>query len=165
MSVCRVQSTPAGLRAPDQYGAAAWPLVSEQQRLPRKVFRRSIAWLSDSLSTLRRAGCPATTQDSLPAAGQALPDGLLPAGFLRKVSECFLTSHPPSPSFAWRNHINRGIVHTCGAAKHSHRGLMDATRKAAAGPDQAPASVAKRRRAKGGWPPSSPSAASFSPAA
>ena len=71
-----VQSTPAGLLAPDHYGAAAWPLVCEQQRLPRKVFRRSIAWLSDSLSTLRRAGYPATTQDSLPAAGQALPDGL-----------------------------------------------------------------------------------------
>ena len=70
------QSTPAGLLAPDHYGAAAWPLVCEQQRLPRKVFRRSIAWLSDSLSTLRRAGYPATTQDSLPAAGQALPDGL-----------------------------------------------------------------------------------------
>ena len=30
---------------------------------------------------------PHTTQDSLPAAGQTLPDGLLPAGFLRKVSE------------------------------------------------------------------------------
>ena len=41
------------------YGAAAWPLVCEKQRLPRKVFRRSIAWLSDSLSTLRRAGYPA----------------------------------------------------------------------------------------------------------
>ena len=71
-----VQSTPAGLLAPDQYGTAAWPLVCEQQRLPRWVFRRSIAWLSDSLSTLRRAGYPTTTQDSLPAAGQALPDGL-----------------------------------------------------------------------------------------
>src|SRR5262245_49767166 len=51
-------STPAGLRAPDQYGVAAWPLVCEQQRLPQRVFRRSIAWLSDSLSTLRRAGYP-----------------------------------------------------------------------------------------------------------
>jgi hypothetical protein len=71
-----VQSTPAGLLAPDHYDAAAWPLVCEKQRLPRKVFRRSIAWLSDSLSTLRRTGHPATTQDSLPAAGQALPDGL-----------------------------------------------------------------------------------------
>ena len=49
-----VQSTPAGLLAPDQYSAAAWPLVEQRQRLPRKVFRRSIAWLSDSLSTLRR---------------------------------------------------------------------------------------------------------------
>jgi hypothetical protein len=38
-----VQSTPAGLRAPDRYGAAARPLVSEQQRLPREIFRRSIA--------------------------------------------------------------------------------------------------------------------------
>ncbi len=32
-----------------------WPLVQDQQRLPRKVFRSSIAWLSDSLSTLRSA--------------------------------------------------------------------------------------------------------------
>ena len=50
-----VQSTPAGLRAPDRCGAAAWPLVSEQQRLPRKVFRRSIAWLSDWLSVLENS--------------------------------------------------------------------------------------------------------------
>ncbi len=56
--------------------AAAWPLVIEGQRLPRKVFRRSIAWLSDSLSTLRNVGYPSTTQDSLPVAGQALLDGL-----------------------------------------------------------------------------------------
>jgi hypothetical protein len=62
--------------APDQYGAATWPLVCEQQRLPRKVFRRSIAWLSDSLFTLRRTGYPATTQNSLPAVGQTLLDGL-----------------------------------------------------------------------------------------
>src|SRR6516225_2233327 len=31
---------------------------------------------------------PHTTQDSLPAVGQTLLDGLLPAGFQRKVSEC-----------------------------------------------------------------------------
>ena len=79
--------TPAGLLAPDHYGVAAWPLVCEQQRLPRKVFRRSIAWLLDSLSTLRRAGHPNTTQDSLPAVGQTLLDGLSPARFLRKVSK------------------------------------------------------------------------------
>ena len=39
--------TPAGLLAPDHYSAAAWPLVEQLQRLPRKVFRSSIAWLSD----------------------------------------------------------------------------------------------------------------------
>ena len=50
--------TPAGLLASDHCDAAAWPLVIEWQRLPRKVFRRSIAWLSDSLSTLRSAGYP-----------------------------------------------------------------------------------------------------------
>ena len=58
------------------YGATAWPLVIEGQRLPRKVFRRSIALLSDSLSTLRSTDCSNTTQDSLPVAGQALLDGL-----------------------------------------------------------------------------------------
>ena len=58
------------------YSTAAWPLVIERQRLPRKVFRRSIAWLSDWLSTLRDVSYPSTTQDSLPAAGQALPGGL-----------------------------------------------------------------------------------------
>jgi hypothetical protein len=41
------------------HSATAWPLVLQKQRLPRKVFRRSIAWLSDSLSTLRRTGYPA----------------------------------------------------------------------------------------------------------
>ena len=68
--------TPAGLLVSDHCDTAAWPLVCKKQRLPRKVFRRSIAWLSDSLSTLRSAGYPYTTQDSLPVAGQALLDGI-----------------------------------------------------------------------------------------
>ena len=45
--------TPAGLLAPDHIGAATWPLVSQMQRLPRWVFRRRVAWLSNSL----RAPC------------------------------------------------------------------------------------------------------------
>jgi len=72
----RVLATPAGLLTPDQYSAAAWPLDPEVQRLPQLVFRRSITWLSDSLSTLRRVRYLTTTQDSLPVAGQALPGGL-----------------------------------------------------------------------------------------
>jgi hypothetical protein len=36
LSVCTCSKpTPAGLLAPDQYSAAAWPLVIERQRLPR----------------------------------------------------------------------------------------------------------------------------------
>jgi len=89
--------TPAGLLSPDQYGVAAWPLVQQKQRLPRKVFRRSIAWLSDSLSTLRRVRYLTATQDSLPAVGQTLLDGLSPAGFLRKVSELLPYISSPFP--------------------------------------------------------------------
>ena len=53
-----VPATPAGLLAPDRSGAALLPLVIERQRLPREVFRRSIAWLLDSLSTPRSARLP-----------------------------------------------------------------------------------------------------------
>jgi hypothetical protein len=108
-----VQSTPAGLSAPDHYGASAWPLVSKKQRLPRKVFRSSIAWLSDWL----RAPCeawsasqwrsPRTTQDSLPAAGQALPDGLstrkVPTKGFRSASVHLI----PLSQASWRNRIDR----------------------------------------------------------
>lgn len=79
------------------YSAAAWPLVIERQRLPRKVFRRSIAWLSDSLSTLRDVSCRSTTQDSLPVTGQALLDGLstrkIPTKGFR--SACYISSPFP----------------------------------------------------------------------
>jgi len=61
-------------------------------------FRGSITRPRHSLSTLRRVDHSTTTQDSLQAVGQTLPDGLLPAGFLQKVSE-FNTSHPPFLSF------------------------------------------------------------------
>ena len=104
LSVCACSKpTPAGLLAPDHYGTAAWPLNAQLQRLPQGVFRRSIAWLSDSLSTLRRGRCLPTTQDSLPGAGQALLDGL----FTRKVpmkgfkAADYISS--PFPKLAWRN--------------------------------------------------------------
>ena len=58
--------------------------------LPSMAFRLAV------YASPRRLPC--STQDSLPVAGQALPDGLLPARFQRKVSEGFVTSHPPPPS-------------------------------------------------------------------
>jgi hypothetical protein len=101
VSVRHVQSTPAELLAPDHHGAAARPLVSEQQRLPRKVFRRSIAWLSDSLSTLRSVGYPRPTQDSLlrlRRIGQTLLDGRVTRRVPMRGFRVLSTSHPPLPS-------------------------------------------------------------------
>lgn len=69
-------STPAELLASDHYNAAARSPRREQRGLLHWDFRGSIAWLSDWLSTLHLA-----MQDSLAAAGQALPCGIRPAGF------------------------------------------------------------------------------------
>ena len=99
MSVCAGSTpTPAGPQAPDHYRAAAWPWVIEQPRLPRGVFRRSIAWLPDSLFTLRRTGYPVATQNSLPAVGQTLPDGLSTRKVPTEGFRVLSSSHPPSPS-------------------------------------------------------------------
>ncbi len=54
----RVPATPAGLLSPDHYGAAAWPLLCQQQGLPRWVFRRSMARLPDSLSNASQRRLP-----------------------------------------------------------------------------------------------------------
>jgi len=99
--------TPAELLTSDRCDAAAWPLVCKKQRLPRKVFRSSIAWLSDSLFTLRGVSYLSTTQNSLPIAGQALPDGIstrkVPLEGFKVVD--YISS--PFPKLAWRNCIDR----------------------------------------------------------
>jgi hypothetical protein len=64
------------------------------------------SWLSDSLSTYHRVCCLPAAQDSLPAAGQALPDGLstrkIPTkGF--KVASLHLI---PLSQASWHNHID-----------------------------------------------------------
>ena len=75
-------------------------MVIEGQRLPRKVFRRSIALLSDSLSTLRSADYSNTTQDSPPVAGLALLDGLSTRRVpLKGFKVVDFTSHSPFPNF------------------------------------------------------------------
>ena len=89
------------------YGAAAWPLLIERQRLPQGVFRRSIAWLSDSLSTLRDVSYPGTTQDSLPVAGQALLDGLLTRKVPMKGFRVVDYISSSLPKLSWRNRSYR----------------------------------------------------------
>ena len=68
--------TPAGPFTSGQYDATTRPPLELRRGLPRSQFRGSITRLRHSLSTLRRTDHSATTQDSLLAAGQALPDGI-----------------------------------------------------------------------------------------
>lgn len=100
--------TPAGLLASDHCDTAAWPLVCKKQRLPRKVFRSSIAWLPGSLFTLRGVSCLSTTQNSLPVAGQALPDGISTRKVPLKGFKVADYISFPFPKLAWRNCIDRG---------------------------------------------------------
>ena len=58
------------------YETTSRPPLVTRRRLPQGNFRSSIAWLPDSLSTLRRKSRPFAAQDSLPGAGQALLGGL-----------------------------------------------------------------------------------------
>jgi hypothetical protein len=70
-----VPATPVGRLHLTDYDAHILPPLIQRRRLRRQYCRGSMAWLPDSLSTLRDAGHPNTTQDSLSAAGRALPDG------------------------------------------------------------------------------------------
>ncbi len=99
--------TPAGLLAPDHIVQQRGPWSSKGKGSHDWVFRSSIAWLSDSLSTLRNADYSNTTQDSLPVAGQALLDGLstrkVPMKGFRAVD--YISS--PFPKLSWRNRCDR----------------------------------------------------------
>ena len=70
-------SDPGRTGASGQHDASARPPQCPRRRLLHGSFRGSITRLRHWLSTLRRPGRPDTTQDSLPAAGQALPDGIV----------------------------------------------------------------------------------------
>ncbi len=96
---CPCSSTPAGsgrLSGPRVSCLTRPPPVSTTKAPSVLYFRGSITQPLTSLSTLRRMGRPTTTQDSLLAAGPALPGGIVPAGFQRKVSE--FESLPPFQS-------------------------------------------------------------------
>ena len=69
-------SDPGRPSVPGLYGTPTRPPLRPRRGRLHCYFRGSITRLQHSLSTLRRMGRPTTTQDSLPAAGQALPDGI-----------------------------------------------------------------------------------------
>src|SRR5262249_54495405 len=66
-------STPVGSVTPGHHGVPTRSPRLTRARTPARSFRGSIARPGHWLSTLRREGFPSTAQDSLPAAGQALP--------------------------------------------------------------------------------------------
>jgi len=79
----------------------ARPRVRERPWLLRLDFRGSIAWLDDSLSTLRAGALPPGTQDSLPAAWlRSAGRGLHPLGFPEERFQLCVsfTYHPPLAS-------------------------------------------------------------------
>jgi len=96
-------STPAGPLRLTINDAVTRPPWRKRQGLLHCSFRGSIPRLWCSLSTLRPGSHPPRTQDSLPAAGQALPDGI----FTRRVQKrgfrnaSYISSS--SPKLAWRN--------------------------------------------------------------
>jgi len=103
ISVCTCSKpTPAGLLAPDRKVKQRGPWSSKGKGSHDWVFRRSIAWLSDSLFTLRSAGYPTTTQNSLPVAGQALLDGLLTRKVPMKGFKVVIYISFSSPKLSWR---------------------------------------------------------------
>jgi len=105
---CPCSSTPAGsgrLSGPWVSCLTRPPLMS-RTKAPRVFsFRGSITRPLTWLSTLRRVGRPTATQDSLLAAGPALPGGIRTRrvsmkGFGVRVSSSF-------PELAWRKDITK----------------------------------------------------------
>ena len=100
LSVCTCSATPAGLLAPDHTVQQRGPWSSKGKGSHDCVFRRSIAWLPNSLSTPRRGRYLPTTKDSLPVAGQALLNGLSTRKVpMKGFKVASLHPYPPFPSF------------------------------------------------------------------
>ena len=99
MSVCTCSfPTPVGLLAPDRYSAAAWPLVCEKQRLPRKVFLRTRC-----LRFVARV-TPTQRKTRFQPLVRRYWTGFHPQGSFERFQSCFLTSFPPLPSFLAQSH-------------------------------------------------------------
>ena len=100
--------TPAGQPFPDHCRTAVLPPLRTRRGRPHCAFRGSITPPSSSLCTLRRVDRSTTAQHALPGAGQAFPDRLY---YLQGSNRRFQsTSHPPSPSLAWRESAGTGLA-------------------------------------------------------
>ena len=112
------------------FRATAWLLLRERQRLSQNEnLRSSITWLSNSLRAPSEAWSaswcklPDTTQDSLPAVGQMLPDGLFTRKTPAKGFKAANTSHPPFPSFLAQSHRPTRRKGTSGQVRKRSFGL------------------------------------------
>ena len=105
LHICPALRPRPGLRAKPFRHVGAAPAIYTTKAPAITFFRGSITRLLRSLSTLRPQGRPRPTQDSLPAAGYALPSGI---GYPQSGYERFLMpiSHfPPFPGLTWREQI------------------------------------------------------------
>ena len=80
-------------------GRSHGPRAGNDEGADNKGLSRLNRMASGMMPYVSRCRLPVTAQGSLPGAGQALPDGLLPAGFLRKVFNSLHVRRPPFPSF------------------------------------------------------------------
>ncbi len=98
-----VQSTPAGLLAPDRLRCSSVAPGMWKAKAPTKGLSTLNSMAFGLAVYASQCGLPHPTQDSLPAAGQALPDGLstrrVPLKGFRATS--YISS--PFPKLAWRN--------------------------------------------------------------
>ena len=157
-------STPAGPNTPGHCGMSAWPPLCPQRRLPRLNPAFEAQWHGLGTRCLRfvRYSCPHPTQNSLPAAGQALPDGI---GYPQGCYERFLTMSSSFPELILaQGHSGcflevvgfhrpyRVIPSACGGAVHVNRGLVMA-REASMPPRKSrPSRPAGRSAPTPGWP-------------
>lgn len=93
-------STPARWLVPGLFSTTVQPsAVSKSSALAVRSFRGSITRPAHSLSTLRNAGYPFITQDSLPVGGQPLPGGISTHWVPHAISEQLPVAHSKRPGF------------------------------------------------------------------
>ena len=99
MSVCTCSSTPAGLRAPDHLGAAAWPPHRQRRRLPQAIVLSKLNSMAFGLAVyasqcrLPRPHARLASSRWSDATGRAFD----PQGSDERFQSCFLTSSSSSP--------------------------------------------------------------------